>query len=61
MLIVVESDRGNWCVRPSDWAGVYDTEGRICELESNHTAIFSNRYDADEYVRFKNSNEDDLK
>lgn len=54
LLIVCETDNGNYAVRPMNWAGIWNKDGKIVE-HINHIAIFSNKEDAEWYVNTKNA------
>lgn len=56
-LIVCETDKGNYAVRPSHWAGIWNAEGKIRERGLNHTAVFHYKEDADWYAKTKNLEE----
>ena len=59
-LIVYETDNGNYAVRPEQWAGIIDKNGRIKECGLNHTAIFHYKKDAEWYADAKNAEEQGL-
>lgn len=59
-LIVYETDKGNYAVRPEQWAGIIDKNGRIKECGLNHTAIFHYKKDAEWYADAKNAEEQGL-
>lgn len=49
-LIVCETTTGKYAVRPVTWAAEFDKNGRISE-NVNHVAVFSEKEDAERYVR----------
>lgn len=51
-LIVFETDRGHYVVRPEHWAGMYK-DGKIKKGGLNHTAVFMNKEDAELFVKCK--------
>ena len=59
-LMVYETDKGNYAVRPEHWAGIIDKNGRIKECGLNHTAIFHYKDDAEWYADAKNAEEQGL-
>lgn len=59
-LIVYETDKGNYAVRPEQWTGIIDKNGRIKECGLNHTAIFHYKKDAEWYADAKNAEEQGL-
>ena len=59
-LIVYETDKGNYAVRPEHWAGIIDKNWRIKECGLNHTAIFHYKKDAEWYADAKNAEEQGL-
>ena len=56
-LVVCETDRGHYAVRPNDRTGKWNAENKIREDGSNYLAIFHNKDDADEFVEFKQRKE----
>ena len=56
-LIVCETDKGNYAVRPYSWAGIWNTEGKIKESGLNHIAVFHYKEDAEWYADTKNAEE----
>ena len=59
MLVVCETDRGRWSVRPAEWAGEYDfNTGRISESGCAHIAIFESHRDARQYAAIVNACEE---
>lgn len=56
-LIVCETDKGNFAVRPIDWAGIWTEDGKLKEVGFCAPAVFRCRKDAEEYARFKNLHE----
>ena len=59
-LIVCETDKGNYAVRPLNWAGIWCDNGKIKECGLNHIAIFHYKEDAEWYAETKNSEEKGL-
>jgi hypothetical protein len=59
-LIVYETDKGNYAVRPEQWAGIIDKNGKIKECGLNHIAIFHYKKDAEWYADAKNAEEQGL-
>lgn len=53
-LIVTETDRGHYSVRPSNWAGCWNEKGQIKE-SLNHTGLFLDKEDADKFAEWKNA------
>ena len=53
-LAVYKTDKGRYSVRPIDWEGIWDKQGRLQESGFNHIAIFSDKEDADFFVKTKN-------
>ncbi len=58
-LIVCETDKGKWAVRPAEWAGVWNEKGQIKE-SLNHIALFSHKEDAEKFVEWKDLEEQGL-
>ena len=59
-IIVCETDKGNYAVRPLNWAGYWDKDGKIKESGLNHIAVFHYKEDAEWYAETKNSEEQGL-
>ena len=59
-LIVCETDKGNYAVRPLSWAGIWDSDGKIKEFGLNHTAVFCWKEYAEWYANMKNAEEQEL-
>lgn len=59
-IIVCETDRGNYAVRPLNWAGCWDKDGKIKESGLNHIAVFHYKEDAEWYAETKNAEEQGL-
>ncbi len=55
-LIIRETDRGRYAVRPMDWAGIWNEKGQIQE-SLNHLALFSKKEDAEKFVEWKTAEE----
>lgn len=55
-LIVCETDRGRYVVRPMSWAGIWNEKGQIKE-SLNHLALFIKKEDAEKFVEWKNAEE----
>lgn len=55
-LIVYETDRGRYAVRPMSWAGIWNEKGQIRE-SLNHSALFIEKEDAEKFVEWKNAEE----
>ena len=51
-LIICETDRGRYAVRPMDWAGMWNEKGQIKE-HLNHLALFLEKEDAENFVKWK--------
>lgn len=51
-LIICETDRGRYAVRPMDWAGIWNEKGQMQEL-LNHLALFIEKKDAEKFVKWK--------
>lgn len=51
-LIICETDRGRYAVRPMDWAGIWNEKGQIKE-HLNHLALFVEKEDAEKFVKWK--------
>lgn len=58
-LSVYKTNRGRYSVRPIDWTGLWDKYGRIQENGLNHIAIFSDKEDAEFFVKAKEADEQD--
>lgn len=56
-LIICKTDHGRYSVRPIDWEGIWDKYGIIQENGLNHTAIFSEKEDAEFFVKAKEAEE----
>ena len=59
-LVVFETDKGHFAVRPMEWAGIWNTDGKIKECSIRHTAIFVTKEDAEWYVNMKNAEDNGL-
>ncbi|MGN0481593.1 MAG: hypothetical protein ACI4EV_08480 [Lachnospiraceae bacterium] len=59
-LVVYETDNGHFSVRPVDWCGIWNAEGKIKECGIRHTAIFENKEDAEWFANSKNAEEQGL-
>lgn len=59
-IIVCETDKGNYAVRPLNWAGYWDKDGKIKECGLNHIAVFHYKEDAEWYAETKNAEEQGL-
>ena len=55
-LIISETDRGRYAVRPMSWAGIFNEKGQIKE-SLNHLALFIEKEDAEKFVEWKNAEE----
>lgn len=55
-LIVCETDRGRYSVRPMSWAGIWNEKGQIKE-SLNHLALFIEKEDAEKFVEWKEAEE----
>lgn len=55
-LIICETDRGRYAVRPIRWAGIWNEKGQIKE-SLNHLALFIKKEDAEKFVEWKNAEE----
>lgn len=55
-LIICETDRGRYAVRPMDWAGIWNEKGKIKE-SLNHLALFIEKEDAEKFVEWKEAEE----
>ena len=55
-LIICETDRGRYVVRPMSWAGIWNEKGQIKE-SLNHLALFIKKEDAEKFVEWKNAEE----
>lgn len=51
-LIICETDRGRYAVRPMSWAGIWNEKGKIKE-SLNHLALFIEKEDAEKFVKWK--------
>ncbi len=59
MMIVCETNRGHYAVRPINWAGCWNEKGQISEA-LNHTAVFLEKEDAEKFAEWKNAEKDGL-
>ena len=57
-LTVFQTDKGRYSVRPIDWEGIWDKQGKIQEKGFNHTGIFQEKEDAEFFARTKNLEEE---
>lgn len=55
-LIICETDRGRYVVRPMSWAGIWNEKGQIKE-SLNHLALFIKKEDAEKFVEWKEAEE----
>ena len=55
-LIICETDRGRYAVRPMSWAGIWNEKGQIRE-SLNHLALFVEKEDAEKFVGWKEAEE----
>ena len=55
-LIICETDRGRYAVRPVNWAGIWNEKGQIKE-SLNHLALFIKKEDAEKFVEWENAEE----
>lgn len=55
-LIICETDRGRYAVRPMRWAGIWNEKGQIRE-SLNHLALFIEKEDAEKFVEWKETEE----
>lgn len=55
-LIICKTDYGRYAVRPDYWDGIWDEKGMIRD-DINHTAIFSDKEDAEFFVKAKEAEE----
>lgn len=55
-LIISETDRGRYSVRPMSWVGIWNEEGQIKEY-LNHLALFIEKEDAEKFVEWKEAEE----
>ena len=55
-LIISETDRGRYAVRPMNWVGIWNEKGQIKE-SLNHLALFIKKEDAEKFVEWKNAEE----
>lgn len=55
-LIICETDRGRYAVRPISWAGIWNEKGQIQE-SINHLALFIEREDAENFAEWKEAEE----
>jgi hypothetical protein len=52
-MIVCPHEKGGYAVRPMNWAGIWDENGRL-KSTCRFTALFTEKADADEYCRICN-------
>ena len=55
-LIICETDRGRYAVRPISWAGIWNEKGQIQE-SLNHLALFIEKEDAENFAEWKEAEE----
>jgi len=56
MLVVWRTDKGRYSVRPDDWVCVMDYKtGVLYEDQCNHTAIFADERNAEQYAAIVNA------
>lgn len=55
-LVVYETDKSRYVVRPMDWAGIFNEKGQIKEY-LNHLALFIKREDAEKFAEWKMAKE----
>lgn len=55
-LIICETYREKYAVRPMDWAGIWNEKGQIQE-SLNHLALFIEKEDAEKFVEWKEAEE----
>lgn len=55
-LIICETDRGRYAVRPMSWEGIWNEKGKIQE-SLNHLALFIEEEDAEKFVEWKEAEE----
>ena len=55
-LIICETDKGRYAVRPMNWAGIWNEKGQIKE-SLNHLALFIKKEDAEKFAEWKNAEE----
>lgn len=55
-LIICETDKGRYAVRPMNWAGIWNEKGQIKE-SLNHLALFIEKEDAEKFVEWKEAEE----
>lgn len=58
MLVVYETDKGNYAVRPFDWAGAW-TNGKLKEGTCRNISIFKDKKEAQWYANTKNAENSD--
>lgn len=51
-LIICETDRGRYAVRPMSWAGIWNEKGQIKE-SLNHFVLFIKKEDAEKFIEWK--------
>ena len=56
-LTVFQTDKGRYSVRPIDWEGIWDKQGRIQESGIHHIAIFEEKEEAEFFAKTKNMEE----
>ena len=55
-LIICETDRGRYAVRPMSWAGIWNEKGQIQE-SLNHLALFIEKKYAEKFIEWKEAEE----
>lgn len=56
-LTVFQTDKGRYSVRPIDWEGIWDKQGRIQETGIHHIAIFDEKEEAEFFAKTKDMEE----
>lgn len=56
-LTVFQTDKGRYSVRPIDWEGIWDKQGRIQESGIHHIAIFEEKEEAEFFAKIKEMEE----
>lgn len=51
-LVICETDRKRYAVRPTSWVGIWNEKGQI-EESLNHLALFTEKEDAEKFVEWK--------